>query len=121
MRKSTITTSFTSCQLATSYEIVVASTEFSVAFDDQEGAILDPVYPVTEGTLTIEDRTLYYLLASNISVEAIENWVGKWISIFFPALHKLMQVAKIEVLVVLKLPATYRFQVFFFTLCLKTW
>ena len=73
MRKSTITTSFTSCQLATSYEIVVASTEFSVAFDDQEGAILDPVYPVTEGTLTIEDRTLYYLLASNISVEAIEN------------------------------------------------
>ena len=25
-----------------------------------------------------------------------------------------------EVLVVLKLPATYRFQVFFFTLCLKT-
>ena len=126
--KSTITTSFTSCQLATSYEIVVATTEFSVAFGDQEGAISDPVYtlcynlyPVTESTLTIEDRTLYYLLASNISVEAIENWVGKWISIFFPTLHKLMQVAKIEVLVVLKLPATYRFQVFFFTLCLKTW
>ena len=71
--QSTITTSFTSCQLATSYEIVVASTEFSVAFGDQEGAISDPVYPVTESTLTIEDRTLYYLLASNISVEAIEN------------------------------------------------
>ena len=100
---------------------MVASSEYSVAFGDQEGAILDPVYPVTDSTLTIEDRTLYYLLASKyISIEATENWVGKWISIFFPALHKLMQVAKIEVLVVLKLPATYRFQVFFFALCLKT-
>ena len=40
---------------------------------------------------------------------------------FFPALCKLMEIVKIAVLVVLKVPVSYLQKAFFFTPCLKTW